>query len=451
MIPQRNHSRDRSHQLNIKRNMKYLLNLSVILIFNIFHSNLSACTIFCASSTEKKLMAGNEDWQGPFSKIWVHEISKDNYGVLYIGHSDYQVQFGINEYGLALDFAAIAKIEGTNLEEKKDLDKDLSTTILTKCKTVKEALFYLENYKYQSPYHQMLLFDANGESLIVNQDGIIKRKENFQITTNYNHCIHEKKNNCERYAIVKSTMSQKSKISVPLFRELLSRTHQEDDNPTQYSYLVDATVGKLHLYSFHNYENEVVLDYKEVIKKGFMMKSLKQMFPDNYAEMAFRSHHKDTLKQTYIKRLYKEDTQAIINSYETMVKSKPEISNYPFLLLDISFALINEILIQENNGKPFDYWYYPSEEDLEFETQNHLLYKVLDLLTYLENVPKEDPKQNIGTFEFKGLIYSLLGKKVMAKKYFNKTIEVSPEGIGNYNRSKLFLEHLDSKERNIKN
>ncbi len=120
-------------------------------------------------------------------------------------------------------------------------------------------------------------------------------------------------------------------------------------------------------------------------------------------------------------------------------------------MLDISFALINEILIQENNGKPFDYWYYPSEEDLEFETQNHLLYKVLDLLTYLENVPKEDPKQNIGTFEFKGLIYSLLGKKVMAKKYFNKTIEVSPEGIGNYNRSKLFLEHLDSKERNIKN
>ncbi len=106
MIPQRNHSRDRSHQLNIKRNMKYLLNLSVILIFNIFHSNLSACTIFCASSTEKKLMAGNEDWQGPFSKIWVHEISKDNYGVLYIGHSDYQVQFGINEYGLALDFCS---------------------------------------------------------------------------------------------------------------------------------------------------------------------------------------------------------------------------------------------------------------------------------------------------------------------------------------------------------
>ena len=63
-----------------------------------------------------------------------------------MGHSNYQVQFGINEYGLALDFAAISKIEGRNLEGKKDLDNDLSITILTKCKTVKEAILFLENH-----------------------------------------------------------------------------------------------------------------------------------------------------------------------------------------------------------------------------------------------------------------------------------------------------------------
>ena len=26
-------------------------------------------------------MAGNEDWQDPFSKIWVHEKSKDKFGI----------------------------------------------------------------------------------------------------------------------------------------------------------------------------------------------------------------------------------------------------------------------------------------------------------------------------------------------------------------------------------
>ena len=154
-------------------------------------------------------MAGNEDWQDPFSKIWVHEKSKDNFGVLYLGHSNYQVQFGINEYGLALDFAAISKIEGRNSEGKKDLDNDLSITILTKCKTVKEAILFLENHTYQSPYHQMLLFDATGESLVVNQDGIVKREGNFQVTTNFNYCISEERSTCERYEIINSKLSQK--------------------------------------------------------------------------------------------------------------------------------------------------------------------------------------------------------------------------------------------------
>jgi tetratricopeptide (TPR) repeat protein len=80
------------------------------------------------------------------------------------------------------------------------------------------------------------------------------------------------------------------------------------------------------------------------------------------------------------------------------------------------------------------------------KTQNPQLYKVLDLLTYLENIPKEDPKQNIGAFEFSGLIYTFLGNKVKAKEYFEKTLEVSPEGIGNYNRSKLVLKYLSSIE-----
>ena len=426
--------------------MKILIKLSFIILLNISDFKLSACTIFCASSIEKKLMAGNEDWQDPFSKIWVHEKSKDNFGVLYLGHSNYQVQFGINEYGLALDFAAISKIEGRNSEGKKDLDNDLSITILTKCKTVKEAILFLENHTYQSPYHQMLLFDATGESLVVNQDGIVKREGNFQVTTNFNYCISEERSTCERYEIINSKLSQNPKISITLFRELLSRTHQEDDNPTQYSYIVDATTSKLHVYSFHNYENEVVLDYKELIEKGYMMKNLKLMFPDNFIEMDYRTHHKDSLKQSYIKRLVNEDAKEIIKDFETTIETKPQIGNYPFLLLDVAFSMINKTLIEENKGKPFYYWYYPDKEYLELKTQNPQLYKVLDLLTYLENIPKEDPKQNIGAFEFSGLIYTFLGNKVKAKEYFEKTLEVSPEGIGNYNRSKLVLKYLSSIE-----
>ena len=61
--------------------MKILIKLSFIILLNISDFKLSACTIFCASSIEKKLMAGNEDWQDPFSKIWVHEKSKDKFGI----------------------------------------------------------------------------------------------------------------------------------------------------------------------------------------------------------------------------------------------------------------------------------------------------------------------------------------------------------------------------------
>ena len=69
------------------------------------------CTIFFAKSQSKILVAGNEDWSDPFTKIWVYQRSIDNYGVLFIGHSDFQAQFGINEYGLTVDYATIPKVE----------------------------------------------------------------------------------------------------------------------------------------------------------------------------------------------------------------------------------------------------------------------------------------------------------------------------------------------------
>ncbi len=387
-------------------------------------------------------MAGNEDWSDPFSKMWVHQKSKDNYGVLYIGHSNYQVQFGVNEFGLALDYTAIPKAEGKSVGEKEPLNSDLAVEILSKCKTLKEVLVYLKKYKYQSPFHQMLFFDAEGESLLVNQDGIIQRDGHYQAITNFNSCTKENVEKCERFNIIDESLSKRPSLSISLFKEMLSRTHQEGANPTQYSYILDANTGKLHLYSFHNYENEVVLDYKSVIGKGFMLKDLKSLFPASYAELNFRLHHKDSLKQALINRSYVENTQEVLRSYETAVKAKPETADYPFLLLDIAFTLINEAGIKENNGRPFYYWWFP-ENYLNHKSNEEQLNRALDILTYLENTPKEDPKQNIGTFEFKGIIYAFLGEEKMAKEYFQKTLEVSPKETGNYQRSIAFLEYLN--------
>ena len=424
-----------------KFNLMRTINILLVLSFLFWKNEVKACSIFCAADGENILVAGNEDWSDPFTKIWVHQKSKTNYGALYIGHSDYQAQFGINEWGLTFDFTAIPRVEGKNLEGKESCKEELFLEILSNCKNLKEALVFLNKYKYSSPYSQAMISDSEGNSAVVNQDGIIIKSKNYQIITNFNYCNSSIDNSCKRYEIIENSLANSNNISISLFKKLLCQTHQENEYPTQFSYIIDQNSGEIHLFSFHNYEDNLVLKFRELIGNGFMLKNLKDMLPPSFAELDFRMNHPDSLKQKLIDQLHYKSAEAVLNHYQNLINDDPKIAGYPYLLIGIAASIIGEVSVRETGGKPFYFWWYPTKY-FNYQFNNPLLSKTLKLLTFLEKIPKDDPKQNIGAFEFKAIIYAFQGNKTKAEEYLLKTINIAPEETGNYKRSVQFLNYL---------
>lgn len=433
--------------------MKRFLQSSLFFFFSLFllgPKTLSACTIFSAAMNGKVLAAGNEDWSDPFSKLWISEKTSDRYGMINLGHSDYQIQTAINEHGLFFDFAAMPKAEGRNLAGKPKLKSGLFTEILAKCKNVKEALAYLNKYQYPSPYNQVLLSDAEGNSVIVNQDIVLESDQYFQITTNFNRCKNNVcKDPCRRYEIIQTGLSNAEQISVPMFRKLLSNTHQEGDYPTQYSYIFDLKNGIINLYSFHNYENVVVLNVKDELAKGYQMIELKELFPIAYEEEYFRTHHRDTLVNNLISNIQKNGSESGIVIYKDAVIKQPDVAGYPFVLLSVGGALVHQTWFEDTKGMAFDYWFHPKNV-LQWKNINkEKLKDILKVYDYLEaTIPKENPKQFIGTYELKGLLYYLIGERDKSKLYFEKTLEVAPTETSNYQRAKLFLDEYFKEIKN---
>ena len=207
-----------------------------------------------------------------------------------------------------------------------------------------------------------MISDASGNSAIVNGNGIFKNSHKYQIATNFNVSKKNDIIDCSRFKIVKETILASSDISVDLFTSILSLTHQEALNPTQYSFIVDHMKNELHLFSFHDFEHKVILDYKELIAKGFMIKDFKELFPSVFAEHEFRLNHKDSLKQSFVKRIQRNEGIAkVIADFEEMSTKDSTVADYPFLFIKVSMSILAEVLLTETNGKPFQYWWYPWE------------------------------------------------------------------------------------------
>ncbi|MDA9773700.1 C45 family peptidase [Saprospiraceae bacterium] len=406
-----------------------------------------ACTLFCASMNGEVLAAGNEDWSDPFSKMWVSERTVDRYGIINLGHSDFQVQTAINEYGLYFDFAAIPKAEGRNQAGKEKCSSSLFSEILAKCKNLEEAILYLKKYQYESSYNQVLMADALGNSLIVNRDTIFQSQKAYQIATNFNSCDLVTSNyDCRRYEILDESLISADQISIPLFRKLLSNTHQEGDYPTQYSYIFDLKKGVIYLYSFHNYENVIVLNVKEELDKGYSMKNFKELFPQSYEEEYFRNNHRELLTHQLIDKIRKDGADVGLKIYKDAVHDDPEVASYPFVLLSTAGGLVHHTWFEDQGGMVFDYWFNPHNV-LQWKSVNKdKVRDILKIYDYLEStIPKENPKQFIGTYELKGLLYYLLDEKEKSKDYFQKTIDVAPPETSNYQRAKFFLEEYFEK------
>jgi hypothetical protein len=277
------------------------LGLVVLVGLVLAYGQVWACTGLVVTDGDRVLVGNNEDYHNPRAKIWFIQPAKDRYGSIAFGFDDLRSQGGMNQKGLFFDAFALKPKEVQGQEGKARFKGALIKEVMATCATVPEALELLNKYNrsFMSGY-QTFLADANGDSAIVESDTIIRKTGDFQVVTNFRQSeISPADISCSRYLIAREMLENRKDVNVPMVRRILAATHQEGGAATLYSNIYDLKARKVHVYYFHNFQEEVVIDLeKELLDKTGVL-DLPNQFPPNHAARAFVARYTN-LKKEYI-------------------------------------------------------------------------------------------------------------------------------------------------------
>ena len=261
---------------------------------------LLACTAFMASGSDTVFVGNNEDYINPLTKVWfepqVHgRNGKIYYGRVYFGFDNFWPQGGMNDQGLFFDGFATRTKKIKNSLHKPRYPANLIDKAMAECATVKEVLKIFDRYNLKFMERFMLMFtDKTGDSVIIEGDDVVRKSGKYQIVTNfYQSEIKNGNHACERYKIAAEMLENNNAVSVDYFRRILAAVHQEGDLVnTLYSNIYDLSRKQIYLYYFHNFENEIVIDLEDELKKGKHSYDLPSLFPKTFIADAFLNTYK---------------------------------------------------------------------------------------------------------------------------------------------------------------
>jgi hypothetical protein len=317
------------------------------------------CTIVSCSRNGKVFAAANEDDYAStlYSRVWFNPPTKERYGTVCFGLPDLQAQAIMNEYGLYVDFTAQYGIDPAKFNIKHPYYGDLFFEMLGKCKTVKEALAFLQTHEYAYS-SQALLADAGGHSVIVNAGAKVMKEGDYQINTNFNISDLKKGISDRRYDIASSILSKPAALSVSYFKTLLDRTHQEGDLTRIYSYVFDMKKGLIYVYFFHNFNNVYVIDIKKELKKGYRLENLGDHFPVSYAYETLVKKDPGFKKEQILSAIYKKGLDVTVDR-ELAIISDPEAkdSTLNMTMLEVALQLVKDSWNHHAQGGMWLYWF----------------------------------------------------------------------------------------------
>jgi penicillin V acylase-like amidase (Ntn superfamily) len=239
------------------------------------------CTGFCVSQGETVLVGNNEDWRNRKTKLWYEPASEGTHGRVFFGFDNFYPQGGMNEKGLCFDGFATAPKKVTKSRHKPDFKGDnLLDAIMSQCATVEEVLREFDKYNLESMSRAMLFFaDATGDAAIIEGDEVIRKEGSYQVVTNfYQSEVKREDVLCRRYNAADRMLAATDDVTIELCKQILDATHQEGRNPTVYSNIYDAKMRLVYLYHLHDFENVVVIDLAEELKKGRRRMDLPALF-----------------------------------------------------------------------------------------------------------------------------------------------------------------------------
>jgi choloylglycine hydrolase len=168
------------------------IKILVIALLSIFllPDKTRACSMFyyVDNTTGKIYFVNNEDyWYNVNPYIQINPKSKNEFARLWYGWNDF-AQGGINEFGLLFDAAVTPKQklpEGYHNPEGRNIGDE----ILATCKTVDEAVDFMEKEKIAISEGHILFGDKTGNAVVLEwgngEKKTVQKRNNMLIATNF--------------------------------------------------------------------------------------------------------------------------------------------------------------------------------------------------------------------------------------------------------------------------
>ena len=269
--------------------MKAKIIITILLYFLCqfpIHSN----TIFSIHQDEAVFVGNNEDGYNPYARYKILPGTGEHYGRIIFSFDNNWGIGGMNEKGLVFDWMGHSEDTFWKKDSsKKDYVGNLSEKIIAECATVEEALKYYETYNEPLFKTSLIVFaDTSGMTAFV-----FWEKNKLTIQRCKGRCVVGFGGNkvAEKYGEIEGSMNKQQMI------ELLNLAQQKGTTPTLYSNLYDLKKGMVHLFYFHNFEEEIVLDLHVELQKGKQNVELKDIFKTPMPEEEF-----DRLNRMYLEK-----------------------------------------------------------------------------------------------------------------------------------------------------
>ncbi len=253
----------------------------------------------------KNVWIGNneDELQNTKYRMWYYPAQKNSYGYTIWTDLNIKIKFlnklnpqgGLNEFGLFLDYTAIDEITAVKDEQKKDRKKQVVTDLLINCKTVEDALLYLNKYNLIKLLNvQLFIGDASGNYATVTGGYIVRKTDNNFALTNY--CINNgHKEACHRRDVATHYLNSTTSFQLNDITNILEKSTQKLPNNliSNYSMAVNLKTSTIYLYYKNDFTTVSTLALSEELKKGKHHKDIQYYFPasiTNILEKTYKSN-----------------------------------------------------------------------------------------------------------------------------------------------------------------
>ena len=317
------------------------------------------CTIVTISKNGEVWAGNNEDFLEPRTKIWFYPATQDKYGRAYVGFDRYldPYQGGMNEAGLFLDMNAVNPTGWQPDPNKPTFNGCIIDQVLSFCATVEDAVNFFRQNNVPLDNVRVPIADARGQSVIIEwahgEIQFVYKQGDYQISTNHVQSNYERLEDypCQRYKIADKLLKNADQADVNVIRAVLSATHFEFLAQTLYSNICDLKRKRIYLYHFHNFEEVVVFDLKEELKKGeaaYLIPSLFSIQP--FSAHLFSQIGPQVGTRDLLAIIETEGIQESLKQFRSMQDQSHTINRYLFeewILRDLGFSLLQKEKLQE--------------------------------------------------------------------------------------------------------